>query len=318
MAWQVDSADAALGVLVRGEHHRAHAATFANRCSSRSHAIFKVSIGLHRSVVVHVGDAPPPPRDGDGPSPTWGRSGAAAARRRARPRRRTIIRRTHYDADRSFFAVDLAGSERVGRVVNRASRKDRKLYDEGSQINVSLMCLGTVIAQLGKEDRHAAEAAARHRRTGTGSAGSAGSPAGTPAGHRSGGLKGAKGRRARARSNSSAGSGRRGSRGPRGGARTHDAPSSSSSSSSSSKRGPFGPHVSFRDSKLTRLLQPVLEAGSRTCVLCCVSPSIHARRVSVSTLDFARRCQQAKPGRRRRAHARVNRTELLLQYKEES
>ena len=46
--------------------------------------------------------------------------------------------------------------------------------------------------------------------------------------------------------------------------------------------------VPFRDSKLTRLLQPALVGNTRTALIGCVTPALPYREQSVSTLQCAR------------------------------
>ena len=59
-------------------------------------------------------------------------------------------------------------------------------------------------------------------------------------------------------------------------------------------------HVPFRDSKLTRLLQPALGGNCRTAVVCTITPAyIHAEE-TLNTLRFALRAQHV------RQHAEVN------------
>lgn len=50
-------------------------------------------------------------------------------------------------------------------------------------------------------------------------------------------------------------------------------------------------HVSFRDSKLTRILQPSLVGNTRTAVICCVSPALKFQEETRSTLGFASRAK---------------------------
>ena len=60
----------------------------------------------------------------------------------------------------------------------------------------------------------------------------------------------------------------------------------SSGSSSSSKNGIYVP---FRNSKLTRILEPSLGGNARTAVICTISPLVRHREQSMGTLRFARR-----------------------------
>ncbi|GAA5961230.1 hypothetical protein JCM3765_002879 [Sporobolomyces pararoseus] len=48
-------------------------------------------------------------------------------------------------------------------------------------------------------------------------------------------------------------------------------------------------HVPYRDSKLTRLLQPALSGNSRVAVICTISPDIEQATETLSTLKFAKR-----------------------------
>jgi len=47
-------------------------------------------------------------------------------------------------------------------------------------------------------------------------------------------------------------------------------------------------HVPYRDSSLTRLLQPSLSGNALTAMLACVSPAVDNHCMSLSTLKFAR------------------------------
>ncbi|GAA5980414.1 hypothetical protein JCM5350_001490 [Sporobolomyces pararoseus] len=48
-------------------------------------------------------------------------------------------------------------------------------------------------------------------------------------------------------------------------------------------------HVPYRDSKLTRLLQPALSGNSRVAVVCTISPDVEQATETLSTLKFAKR-----------------------------
>ncbi|GAA5828070.1 hypothetical protein JCM11251_005717 [Rhodosporidiobolus azoricus] len=50
-------------------------------------------------------------------------------------------------------------------------------------------------------------------------------------------------------------------------------------------------HIPYRDSKLTRLLQPALSGNSRVAVVCTVSPDAEQASETLSTLKFARRAK---------------------------
>jgi centromeric protein E len=61
-----------------------------------------------------------------------------------------------------------------------------------------------------------------------------------------------------------------------------------------------GAHVSFRDSKLTRLLQPSLSGNAKMSVVCCITPAEKYLEETRSTLQFASRAKLVK------THAVVN------------
>lgn len=54
------------------------------------------------------------------------------------------------------------------------------------------------------------------------------------------------------------------------------------------------PHIPFRDSKLTRILESSLGGNSRTAMICTISPSERFREETKSTLTFASRAKQIK------------------------
>lgn len=53
-------------------------------------------------------------------------------------------------------------------------------------------------------------------------------------------------------------------------------------------------HVPFRNSKLTRMLQPSLSGNARISVICTINPDVSAIAESTSTLLFARRIKSVK------------------------
>ena len=71
-------------------------------------------------------------------------------------------------------------------------------------------------------------------------------------------------------------------------------------------------HVPFRDSKLTRLLQPSLGGNCRTAVVCTITPAYLHAEETLNTIRFALRAQHV------RQHAKVNEvngdSRLLRQY----
>lgn len=70
--------------------------------------------------------------------------------------------------------------------------------------------------------------------------------------------------------------------------------------SSSSSRKEASSHISFRDSKLTRILQPSLSGTARVLFICCVSPAMQFVEDTKSTLKFASRAKRIQ------IHASVN------------
>lgn len=60
---------------------------------------------------------------------------------------------------------------------------------------------------------------------------------------------------------------------------------------SAHKMGPK-PHIPFRDSKLTRILETALSGMAKVAVLCTISPSLQALEESVNTLKFATRVKK--------------------------
>ena len=54
------------------------------------------------------------------------------------------------------------------------------------------------------------------------------------------------------------------------------------------------PHVPYRDSKLTRILQDSLGGNSHTLMLACVSPTGASREESVNALRYANRAREIK------------------------
>lgn len=52
--------------------------------------------------------------------------------------------------------------------------------------------------------------------------------------------------------------------------------------------------IPYRDSKLTRLLQPALEGDSKVSIICNISPSSNAYDETLSTLKFAQRAKKIK------------------------
>ena len=74
-------------------------------------------------------------------------------------------------------------------------------------------------------------------------------------------------------------------------------------------------HIPYRDSKLTRLLQPSLGGNAQVCIICNISPAICNLEESHNTLKFAMRAKRI------RQHARITEVAddktLLRSYREE-
>jgi kinesin family protein 5 len=54
---------------------------------------------------------------------------------------------------------------------------------------------------------------------------------------------------------------------------------------------PQKPHIPYRDSKLTRILQESLGGNARTTIVICCSPATHNESESKSTLQFGQRAK---------------------------
>jgi centromeric protein E len=87
-----------------------------------------------------------------------------------------------------------------------------------------------------------------------------------------------------------------------------------SSSSALSMMAP-NEHIPYRDSKLTRLLQPSLGGNAQVCIICNISPALSNLEESRNTLKFAMRAKKI------RQHARITEVAdektLLRSYREE-
>jgi centromeric protein E len=74
-------------------------------------------------------------------------------------------------------------------------------------------------------------------------------------------------------------------------------------------------HIPYRDSKLTRLLQPSLGGNAQVCIICNISPALSNLEESHNTLKFALRAKKI------RQHARITEVTdektLLRSYREE-
>ena len=64
--------------------------------------------------------------------------------------------------------------------------------------------------------------------------------------------------------------------------------------SDAAAQGNCNPHISFRDSKLTRVLQPSLAGNCRTAIVCCCTPVDSYLEETLTTLKFAQRASNIK------------------------
>jgi kinesin family protein 4/21/27 len=124
----IRSADEALSVLQKGTMHRTTAATLMNKHSSRSHAVFTVT--LTKELVSQA------------PSQDLSNNSSVAL-----PPTNVSITRTTVS---KLTFVDLAGSERMKKTGAEGDR-----MKEGIQINVGLLALGNVINALGDTQANA-------------------------------------------------------------------------------------------------------------------------------------------------------------------
>ncbi|KAA1474778.1 kinesin-domain-containing protein [Dentipellis sp. KUC8613] len=74
-------------------------------------------------------------------------------------------------------------------------------------------------------------------------------------------------------------------------------------------------HVPFRDSKLTRMLQPSLSGNARISVICTINPDINAIPESMSTLLFAQRIKKVQLNAKKKEI--VDTDALLERYRQE-
>eukprot|EP00741_Cyanophora_paradoxa_P015113 tig00020848_g14584.t1 len=75
------------------------------------------------------------------------------------------------------------------------------------------------------------------------------------------------------------------------------------------------PHVPYRDSKLTRLLQDSLGGRTKTCIIATVSPSASCMEESLSTLDYAHRAKNIR--NRPEVNMKMTRRVLMKEYNAE-
>lgn len=75
------------------------------------------------------------------------------------------------------------------------------------------------------------------------------------------------------------------------------------------------PHIPYRDSKLTRLLQESLGGRNKTCIIATVTPGSHSLEETASTLDYAYRAKSIK--NRPTVNQMIAKHVLLKEYTEE-
>ena len=72
------------------------------------------------------------------------------------------------------------------------------------------------------------------------------------------------------------------------------------------------PHIPYRDSKLTRLLQESLGGRAKTCIIATVAPSVQCLDETLSTLDYASRAKSIK--NRPEANQKMTKRALIKEY----
>lgn len=75
------------------------------------------------------------------------------------------------------------------------------------------------------------------------------------------------------------------------------------------------PHIPYRDSKLTRLLQESLGGRAKTLVIATVGPSLQSLEETISTLDYASRAKSIK--NKPKANKKLTKHELIKDYVED-
>ncbi|GAN02025.1 hypothetical protein MAM1_0015d01464 [Mucor ambiguus] len=138
----VDSTDDVLHFLQQGTENRATGSTDMNEKSSRSHAIFSVTLKQERWV-------PSSPLSSRAASPVTSKLQQSKQQQRLSVTARSNAPSNAEDGDwiitsSKFHFVDLAGSERLKRTAAEGDRRK-----EGININAGLLALGNVISALG-------------------------------------------------------------------------------------------------------------------------------------------------------------------------
>jgi len=75
------------------------------------------------------------------------------------------------------------------------------------------------------------------------------------------------------------------------------------------------PHVPYRDSKLTRLLQESLGGRAKTCIIATVAPSVQCLDETLSTLEYASRAKSIK--NKPEANQRMTKRAMIKEYAED-
>ncbi|GBG28905.1 Kinesin-like protein KIF11 [Hondaea fermentalgiana] len=75
------------------------------------------------------------------------------------------------------------------------------------------------------------------------------------------------------------------------------------------------PHIPYRDSKLTRLLQESLGGRAKTCIIATVAPSVQCLDETLSTLEYASRAKTIK--NKPEANQRMTKRTLIKEYAED-
>ncbi|RGB37434.1 P-loop containing nucleoside triphosphate hydrolase protein [Rhizophagus diaphanus] len=143
---KVNNVDEVINYLAIGSQHRQVGATDMNEKSSRSHAIFSVTMTQQK---LNTNATSPM-------SPTFSRPGTPSSRSISRaPSRANSVMSSRFDdigewvtITSKFHFVDLAGSERLKRTAASGDRAK-----EGIAINSGLLALGNVISALGDPNK---------------------------------------------------------------------------------------------------------------------------------------------------------------------
>ena len=75
------------------------------------------------------------------------------------------------------------------------------------------------------------------------------------------------------------------------------------------------PHIPYRESKLTRLLQDSLGGSTKTCIISTISPASTCSEETLSTLDYSSRAKDIK--NKPQVNQAVTKRALLRQYTEQ-